>query len=87
MSTGNLTPLAEVAYVVDGATEDTVQAGAGIVLHPGGNALYASSRGDGAIIVYSVTDSAPYLRQVQTARPRRPQGRDSGGTIPGIDAG
>jgi 6-phosphogluconolactonase len=69
-STGNLTPLGDAPYAIEDATDGVAQSGAGIVLHPNGNALYASIRGDGAIVVYAVSDASPYLAQIQTARPK-----------------
>ena len=63
-----------VPYDVDGATAGTRQYGSGIELAPDGKTLYVSNRGDGAILVFSVLDESPFLKQIQTIK--------SGGTWP-----
>ena len=64
----------KVPYKVEGATAGTRQYGSGIELAPDGRTLYVSNRGDGAILVFSVLEESPFLRQIQTIK--------SGGTWP-----
>ena len=54
-----------VTYEVEGATAGTRQYGSGIDLAPDGKTLYVSNRGDGAILVFSVLDESPFLKQIQ----------------------
>jgi len=66
---GTLSPAAKkVPYEVEGATAGTRQYGSGIELAPDGRTLYVSNRGDGAVLVFSVLEASPFLRQIQTAK-------------------
>ena len=65
-SDGTLSQAANlVPYDVEGASAGTRQYGSGIELAPDSKTLYVSNRGDGAILVFSVLDESPFLKQIE----------------------
>jgi 6-phosphogluconolactonase len=64
--TGNLSNAGqEVPYMVENATDGVRQYGAGIEIDVAGKTLYVGNRGDGAIVVMAISDTSPYLNQIQ----------------------
>eukprot|EP00095_Tigriopus_kingsejongensis_P002697 maker-scaffold1646_size32207-snap-gene-0.8 protein:Tk02697 transcript:maker-scaffold1646_size32207-snap-gene-0.8-mRNA-1 annotation:"PREDICTED: 6-phosphogluconolactonase-like" len=53
---GILSHLATIPYKIPEPSANTRQYGAGIEIHPEGDFLYVSNRGDGAILVYAILD-------------------------------
>ena len=51
---GSLEKLKDIAYEIPGATDGVTQYGAGIEVHPNGQFLYFSNRGDGAMVGYKI---------------------------------
>ncbi len=68
-TTGELTLAGpDVPYTVEGAADGVRQYAAGISVGNGGRTLYLGNRGDGAMMVFGLSDSAPFVAQVQTAK-------------------
>ncbi len=74
-ASGTLKEIHRLEYVLHAVTPGTRQYGAAIAIHPNGRFVYASNRGDGAILVLAIDEeSKGGLRQVESV--------STGGTWP-----